>query len=42
MCVCERERKNSGKVDRPKHRQWIQLIFRLYLPKDFIRMLIIS
>ena len=24
-------------MDKPKHGQWIQLIFCLYLPKDFIR-----
>ena len=39
MYVCV---KNKGKVDKPKHRQRFQLIFRLYLPQDFFRMLMIS
>ena len=39
LIKCE---KISEEVDRPKHRQRVQLLFRLYLPKDFTRMLVIS
>ena len=38
VCVCVCVWKVSGKVDKLKYRKRIQLIFRLYLSKDFFRM----